>query len=87
MKQNQHETLEYNQCQEAVKKLNEYLSRELDATEEDVVKKHLSECKGCFEKFRFEETLLKTIRERASQVRAPEALRSKILGLLRDNRG
>ncbi len=73
--------LEYNQCQEAVKRLNEYLSRELDGPEVDQVRRHLSECKGCFDKFRFEETLLKTIREKAEQVTAPGELRKRILSL------
>jgi anti-sigma factor (TIGR02949 family) len=76
------EALEYNQCQEAVKRLNDYLSRELDASEQTLVQKHLSECTGCFERFRFEDTLLRTIRERVSQTKAPEALRSRIVSLL-----
>jgi anti-sigma factor (TIGR02949 family) len=74
--------LDYNQCQEAVKKLTEFLSHELRAEEETEVKHHLSQCRGCFAKFHFEETLLRTIRERAEQVRAPGALREKIMTLL-----
>ncbi len=74
--------LEYNQCQEAVKKLTEFLSHELRADEETEVKRHLSQCRGCFAKFHFEETLLRTIRDRAEQVRAPGALRDKIMTLL-----
>lgn len=79
--------LEFNQCQEAVKRLDEYLSRELDGTEVDQVRRHLSECKGCFDKFRFEETLLRTIREKAEHVTAPDELRNRILSLFkrRDN--
>ena len=76
------ESLEFNQCQEAVKRLNEYLSQELEPSEEELVKNHLSQCKGCFEKFHFEETLLRTIREKIGQVQAPTALRQRILGLL-----
>lgn len=74
--------LEYNQCQEAVKKLTDYLSHELHGDEETEVKRHLSQCRGCFAKFHFEETLLRTIRDRAEQVRAPGALREKIMTLL-----
>lgn len=76
------ESLEFNQCQEAVKRLNDYLSRELEPTEEALVQRHLHECRGCFEKFRFEETLLRTLRERLGQTQAPAALRLRILGLL-----
>lgn len=74
--------LEYNQCQEAVRRLTDFLSSELKPEEEAKVQTHLSQCKGCFAKFSFEETLLKTIRERAEQVTAPTSLRNKILGLL-----
>lgn len=74
--------LGFNQCQEAVKKLTEFLSHELRPEEEEEVQRHLRQCRGCFSKFHFEETLLRTIRERAEQVRAPGTLRHKILILL-----
>ena len=76
------EEVEYNQCQEAVKRLNDYLSKELRPDEEAEVERHLTECKGCFAKFHFEETLLRAIRESIAQVRAPNPLREKILSLL-----
>lgn len=79
--------LEFNQCQEAVKKLTEYLSHELRPDEAATVKRHLNQCKGCFAKFHFEEQLLHTIRERVEQVRAPGSLREKILGLLNQQDG
>lgn len=75
--------LEYNQCQEAVKRLTDYLSNELEPTEAETVQTHLAQCKGCFAKFHFEDTLLRTIREKVEHVRAPQTLREKILGLLR----
>ena len=76
------ESLEYNQCQEAVHRLNDFLSRELSPDEEALVQKHLQECNGCFEKFRFEVTLLRTLREKIGQVQAPDGLRQRVLGLL-----
>lgn len=81
MEQTPNNNLEYNQCQEAVRRLNEFLSRELQPEEEALVQSHLRECRGCFDKFRFEETLLRTIRERAEQIRAPENLRNKLRSL------
>ncbi|MBC8134386.1 MAG: zf-HC2 domain-containing protein [Fibrella sp.] len=75
--------LEYNQCQEAVKRLTDYLSNELEPTEAATIQTHLAQCKGCFAKFHFEDTLLRTIREKVEHVRAPQTLREKILGLLR----
>jgi anti-sigma factor (TIGR02949 family) len=76
------ESLEFNQCQQAVQRLNDFLSRELQPEEEVLVQRHLQDCRGCFEKFRFEETLLKTLRDKMSQVQAPDGLRQRILGLL-----
>ena len=72
----------YNECQEAVKRLTEFLDKELGPDEETLVQQHLRACHGCFAKFHFEETLLRTIRERVEAVRAPGTLRDKILGLI-----
>ncbi|MCX6365798.1 MAG: zf-HC2 domain-containing protein [Armatimonadetes bacterium] len=77
------ESLEFNQCQQAVERLNDFLSRELHPEEETLVQSHLQQCKGCFEKFHFEETLLKTLREKVGQVQAPDGLRQRVMGLLK----
>jgi anti-sigma factor (TIGR02949 family) len=76
------EPISYNQCQEAVKRLTEFLDHELRPEEEAQVRRHLGECGGCFTRFHFEETLLQTIRERAEAIRAPGTLREKILALV-----
>jgi anti-sigma factor (TIGR02949 family) len=72
----------YNRCQEAVKRLTEFLDHELGPDEEAMVQRHLGECHDCFARFHFEETLLKTIRERVAAIHAPGALRDRILGLI-----
>lgn len=82
MQETPREALDYNQCQEAVQRLTEYLSQELQEDEAEKVNQHLRRCRGCFARFHFEETLLRTIRERAEQVRAPGSLRDKILNLV-----
>ena len=73
---------EYTQCQEAVKRLTEFLDHELKPDEQEAVQQHLTLCRGCFARFHFEETLLGTIRQRVEAVRAPGSLRDKILGML-----
>ena len=83
--QMERQSQDFNQCQEAVKRLNEYLSKELTPEEEAKVQEHLGQCQGCFKRFSFEEQLIKTIRDRAHQVVAPTQLREKILGLLHSN--
>ncbi len=82
MNKAQTESLEYNQCAKAVQQLNDFLSHELQPEEEELVQKHLLECNGCLEKFRFETTLLRTLREKVGHVQAPDGLRERILGLL-----
>jgi anti-sigma factor (TIGR02949 family) len=76
------ESLEYNECEEAVKRLNDFLSRELAPEEEVQVQQHLKDCNGCFQKFRFEETLLRRLRDAVGQVQAPDGLRQRIQSLL-----
>ena len=74
--------LKYNECQEAVEKLTEFLSHELSPDDQSELTTHLHECKGCFSKFSFEETLLSTIRAQINQISAPAPLREKILHLI-----
>lgn len=76
-------SLEYNECQQAVKRLNEYLSHELHSEEAAMVQEHLSKCEGCFSRFHFEETLLHTIRERVQAIHAPADLRRNLMDLLK----
>ncbi len=72
----------YSECQEAVRRLTEWLDKELGPMEEARVQQHLNECSGCFARFHFEETLLHTIRTRVETLRAPAGLRDKILSLI-----
>ena len=74
--------LRYNECQEAVEKLTEYLSHELIGEQQSELQAHLQECHGCFEKFQFEETVLHTIRARMGEVSTPAPLRDRILSML-----
>ena len=80
--ENPWERLDFNGCEQAVKRLTEYLSHELSEGEQAGVELHLSECRGCFAMFSFEEQLLKIVREKASEGHAPDALRRRILALV-----
>lgn len=72
-----------NGCEEAVKRLHDYLSKELDADDQRRVTEHLSQCKGCFDKFKFEQTILNRLRGILGTVAAPESLRESVLQLLK----
>ena len=71
-------------CEEAVKRLNEYLDHQLSDSERVVVMKHLEICRPCLRRFTFEQTLVISLRQKVSRLCAPTALRDKLHGLLRD---
>ena len=71
-------------CEEAVKRLNEYLDHQLSDSERVVVMKHLEICRPCLRRFTFEQTLVISLRQKAAHLCAPSALREKLHGLLRD---
>ena len=74
--------LDFNGCEQAVKRLTDYLSHELSEGEQAGVERHLSVCRGCLEMFSFEEQLLEVVRARASEGGAPDTLRRRILALV-----
>ena len=71
-------------CEEAVKRLNEYLDHELNAEERVVVLKHLEICRSCLAHFSFEQTLLVSLREKVSVLCIPDTLRAKLFSLPRE---
>ena len=76
-------------CKETLERLNVYLDRDLAPDEEGKVERHLRACLECASKFRFEEELLREIRDRVQKVRVPgdlELLQSKIAALLAQER-
>ena len=72
-----------NGCEEAVKRLHDYLSKELDADDTRGVAEHLSQCKGCFDKFKFEQLILNRLRGILETVTIPDSLRESVLHLLK----
>ena len=75
---------DYYSCEEAVKRLNEYLDHEMSGAERDVVLKHLEICRPCLRRFTFEQTLVVSLRQKVTLLCAPTALREKLYVLLRD---
>ena len=76
---------DYYSCEEAVKRLNEYLDHEMSGAERDVVLKHLEICRPCLRRFTFEKTLVLSLRQKVTLLCAPVALREKLYVLLRDH--
>jgi mycothiol system anti-sigma-R factor len=65
-------------CKEAINRLNQYLDRELNDEEQQIVRRHLEHCPPCLDLFRFEENVLTFIGERCRQTMAPPSLRDKV---------
>ncbi|MGO8673333.1 MAG: zf-HC2 domain-containing protein [Capsulimonadaceae bacterium] len=72
-------------CEEAIKRLNEYLDHELTADERLVVVKHLEICKPCLSRFTFEQTLIVSLRTKLSELCAPAPLKERLKALLRQS--
>lgn len=69
-------------CEEAVKRLNEYLDHQLTASEATVVMRHLELCRPCLRRFTFEQTLVVSLRHKVNASSMPPALRDKLHLLL-----
>ncbi len=75
---------DYYSCEEAVKRLNEYLDHQMTDAERIVVLKHLEICRPCLRRFTFEQTLVVSLRHKVALLCVPVAVKEKLSLLLRD---
>ena len=73
-------------CEEAFRRLDDYLDRELTPEETVLVQEHLEICAGCAREFNFEASVLRGVRDKLQQIDVPASLQSRILGVLNDER-
>ena len=73
-------------CEEAVRRLDDYLDRELTPDETVLVQDHLEICAGCAREFNFEASVLRGVRRKLRQIDLPTSLQSRILRVLNDQR-
>ena len=66
-------------CEECEERLYPFLDRELDAGEQLLVREHLSLCRQCLNRFRFEGNVLRSVGEVARSVSCPQEVRLRIL--------
>jgi anti-sigma factor (TIGR02949 family) len=71
-------------CEEAFRRLDDYVDRELSAAEQQRVAVHLETCAMCAEEYVFEASLLRMVRERLARIAAPTSLRARVAALLAD---
>ena len=69
-------------CEEAFRRLDDYLDRELSSEETVLVREHLEICVGCAREFNFEASVLEGVREKLRQIDVPESLQARILSVL-----
>ena len=70
-------------CEEAFRRLDDFLDRELSAPEMHLVREHLETCEGCAREFRFEASVIDGVRRKLRQIDVPPSLQARILAALR----
>ena len=68
-------------CEEALRRVFEYLDRELDEHAHGEMERHLRRCRGCFSRAEFEKRLKAQLRQ-TGRSEAPAALQTRIGQLL-----
>ena len=71
-------------CLETVRRLDDYLDRELSASETHEVERHLEVCDRCLARFRFEGAVLDELRLKLRRVSVPETLEARLRKALRE---
>jgi anti-sigma factor (TIGR02949 family) len=71
--------LNRNTCEEAFRRLDDFLDRRLSAEETRLVQEHLQICEACTREFTFESSVLNGVRQKLRHVEAPEDLLRRVL--------
>ncbi len=66
-------------CKEAIEQLNEFLDNELDDANYSKIRQHIDTCHKCCEKFEFEQSIKKVIRERTELHKTPPRVLQSIV--------
>jgi anti-sigma factor (TIGR02949 family) len=74
--------LDRTNCEEAFRRLDDYLDRRLTPEETRIVEEHLEVCAWCAREFNFETSVLHGIRRKLRQLEGPSDLVSRILSKL-----
>jgi len=69
-------------CEHVLERVYEFIDNELDTASGDAIRRHLSDCEPCLDKFDVEQAVKKLIAQRCGGDIAPAGLREKVLGRL-----
>jgi anti-sigma factor (TIGR02949 family) len=70
-------------CEEAFRRLDDFLDRRLSPEETRLVKEHLQICDACTREFTFEASVLSGVRRKLRHLEAPPDLLGKVLSGLK----
>lgn len=71
-------------CEEAVRRVYEFLDGELERGTAERIRQHLEVCRRCYPYFNFERIFLEHIRSKGLGPRRSEELEGKVLRILRE---
>jgi anti-sigma factor (TIGR02949 family) len=74
-------------CEETIRRLDDYLDRELTAHEVRLVNEHLEVCATCASEYTFEARTLERLRDKLHRIAAPADLLAKVSRALERARG
>jgi anti-sigma factor (TIGR02949 family) len=75
-------------CEEMLRRLDDYLDRELTADEIRRVEEHLEDCEACIREFGFEANVITAVREKLRDVEVPQTLIDRVaMSLARERAG
>jgi anti-sigma factor (TIGR02949 family) len=74
--------LDRTNCEEAFRRLNDFLDRRLTPEEMRIIEEHLEICAWCAREFNFEASVLFGVRGKLRQLEAPPDLVARILARL-----
>lgn len=69
-------------CEEVVRRLNDYLDRELSAAEMTMMQEHLDTCAQCASEYAFEVSVLDELKRKLRRIEVPQSLVDKVDAIL-----
>jgi anti-sigma factor (TIGR02949 family) len=69
-------------CEDALRRVHEFLDGELDDVSPDQVRGHFDICQRCYPHLRFEESFRKAVQRAAGRETAPAELRERLLRMI-----
>jgi anti-sigma factor (TIGR02949 family) len=74
-------------CEEAFRRLDDYLDRELADEELRLVEAHLADCASCLQEFTYERSMLDRLKDKLRRLPTPPDLLARIQRALGDTAG